>query len=192
VKQIIRLLVGPTLCVFILFSGVVSVAFAAADVTCRLRDCLRDGWTLRADNGTWTETVCLGRNCEAYGWEVRGPRGPISRAECFAGGCFATGWREFVIGRAGSQAYYCGIDPTAPAHSPSVVSDCWSFGWSAQGPFITDMTSCLDGSCRTGGWVSRVVGRPRALIATCKSGQDPKGQFAKDCFRYGWNLYFEN
>ncbi len=158
---------GTRIAFFFLF--LLSSSTWAADVTCNLNDCFRNGWSFYSVQGTNTVT-CVGSDCLNMGWTQQDNFGHVNAASCKPGGCFTNGWFE-------AQQYY----PYYSFNTYCKAGGCLISGWTTyhqSGQIVTDVT-CTNMSCARFGWYMSNFQAPGSQTQ-CKGG---------DCFRYGWVVY---
>lgn len=159
------------------------------EVTCYHNDCFKYGWMASYPRAQfWAQTLCWKNDCSQYGWQVHDSRGVDTDVTCVGRGCFTDGWIESVAQGRQSQYFRCKAPVVTPSNG-NATPDCWTYGFQADGPSVVSDASCLNGSCRTSGWVTKGRGMPDTTVV-CKAGADETtGMTISDCFRFGWNVY---
>jgi hypothetical protein len=118
----------------------VATTFAAGQ--CLFNDCTKNGWTVRADDGTH-ETRCNFGNCFTDGWTTSHPGGTTSRTSCRFGKCTTDGWTtSHPDGRS--------------SNTTCAFGKCFEDGWRTSYPDgSSSETRCNFGKCATDGWTTR-------------------------------------
>lgn len=167
----------------------IAEARPVVEVTCYEQDCFKNGWsTSNHRYGFWQTTRCWAGDCTTHGWQTHDSRGYDLDVTCVGRGCFVDGWLEAVAQTRESQFFKCKA-PVATPQDGNVTPNCWVHGFEANGPSVVSSATCLNGSCRTGGWVTKQRGVPDTTVV-CKAGSDEAtGTMVSDCFRFGWNVY---
>ncbi|MES2963630.1 MAG: hypothetical protein V4760_07040 [Bdellovibrionota bacterium] len=183
------LLAATVLCLGTLLGTSKAEATPVVEVTCYGDDCFKNGWLATYPRANfWAQAICWKKDCSQYGWQVHDSRGLDTDVTCVGRGCFVDGWIESVAQGRQSQYYKCKA-PIATPNGGAATPDCWLHGFEANGPSVFSSASCVNGSCRTSGWVTK-VGRLPDATTVCKTGADQTtGMTISDCFRFGWNVY---
>jgi hypothetical protein len=142
------------------------------DVTCKNKDCFRNGWTTLGDvRGFHLEAYCTHGDCRVNGWKSIDNFGTRITVKCLDENCYGNGWESKEI-RLNRNVF---LDRAECADG-----NCLTHGWKVSSSYDDGgRVQCEDRDCSKFG--GRSYWRSRRSITVCKS---------HDCYHKGWTVHF--